>query len=225
MILIRPYRAFKRRIEVALWTIMRWIDPSFGIKRGRNCRISRKARFEGKLENIELGDNVTIREFAFLQCGNRKGHIRVRDNSYIGVFTQLITAKTGAIEVGANCSIQDFSMVLGNGGIKIGDDTRIAAHTLLLSADHAFDDEHSLLRLQGRKAAPIEIAHNVWIAAGVRITSGVTIGTGSVVATGAVVTKSFADNSLIAGVPARLLRNRVTEIGGQGAAVQPLRTE
>lgn len=225
MILTRLRGVFKRRIGGAVWTIMRWIDPSFGIKRGRNCRISRKVRFEGKLENIELGDNVTIREFALLQCGNRKGHIRVGDNSYVGVFAQLITAKTGAIEVGSNCSIQDFSMVLGNGGVKIGDDTRIAAQTLLLSADHAFDDEHSLLRLQGRKAAPIEIAHNVWIAAGVRITSGVTIGAGSVVATGAVVTKSFADNSLIAGVPARLLRSRVAETDGQEVAVQPLRTE
>jgi len=223
--MIRLYRALRWRIGAVVWKIVRWIDPSFGIKKGRNCKISRKARFEGRLENIELGDSVTIREFAFLQCGNRKGHVRVGDNSYIGVFAQLITAKTGAIDVGSNCSIQDFSMVLGNGGIRIGDDTRIAAHTLLLSADHAFDDENALLRLQGRKAAPIEIAHNVWIAAGVRITSGVTIGTGSVVATGAVVTKSFAENSLVAGVPARLLRKRVADADSPEAAVHPLRTE
>jgi acetyltransferase-like isoleucine patch superfamily enzyme len=225
VILIRLYRAFERHLRAVACNIVRWIDPSFGIKKGRNCRISRKARFEGQLGNIELGDNVTIKEFAFLQCGNRSGHIRVGDNSYVGVFTQLITAKTGTIDVGSNCSIQDFSMVLGNGGVKIGDDTRIAAHTLLLSADHAFDDEYTLLRLQGRKAAPIEIAHNVWIAAGVRVTSGVTIGTGSVVATGAVVTKSFADNSVVAGVPARLLRSRISDVDAQEVAMPCTRLE
>jgi len=213
---MRLYRA----IERSLRAIVRWIDPSIGIKKGRNCRISRKARFEGNLGNIELGDNVTIRDFALLQCGNRKGYIRVGDNSYIGVFAQLITAKAGAIDVGSNCSFQDFGLILGNGGVTIGNDTRIGAHTLLLSVDHAFDDENTLLRLQGRKAAPIEIAQNVWIAAGVRITSGVTIGTGSVVGTGAVVTKSFEENSLVAGVPARLLRRRGSDADAGKAAMQ-----
>jgi acetyltransferase-like isoleucine patch superfamily enzyme len=220
MILIRLYRALGSRLGAVAWSVLRTIDPSLGIKKGRNCRVSRKARLEGNLANIELGDNVTIREFALLQCGNRNGRIRIGDHSYVGVFAQLITAKTGTIDIGSNCSVQDFSMVLGNGGVKIGNDTRIAAHTLLLSADHSFGDEHTLLRLQGRKAAPIEIANNVWIAAGVRVTSGVTIGTGSVVAAGAVVTKSFEDNSLVAGVPARRLRSRLSDANARETATQ-----
>lgn len=58
---------------------------------------------------------------------------------------------------------------------------------------------------------PVTIEDDVWVGANVTILKGVTIGRGSVVAAGAVVTKSFGPYSIIAGVPARLLKMRFTE--------------
>lgn len=57
---------------------------------------------------------------------------------------------------------------------------------------------------------PVVIEDDVWIGANVTILKGVTIGRGSVVAAGAVVTKSFPPYSVIAGVPAKLLKMRFT---------------
>ena len=68
-------------------------------------------------------------------------------------------------------------------------------------AYHEVDEGH------GTAIKPVTIGRNVWIANGARIMPGVTIGDHSVVAAGAVVTKSFPDRCLIAGVPARKIRD------------------
>jgi maltose O-acetyltransferase len=56
------------------------------------------------------------------------------------------------------------------------------------------------------KAAPVRIGNDVWIGGNVTILPGVTIGNNVVVAAGAVVTKDVPDDSLVGGVPARLIR-------------------
>ena len=67
---------------------------------------------------------------------------------------------------------------------------------------------HQAIRLQGVKRTGIKIGKNCWIGAKVTILDGVTIGDGCIVAAGAVVNSSFPDNSVIGGVPARLLKQR-----------------
>lgn len=54
------------------------------------------------------------------------------------------------------------------------------------------------------------IGHNVWIGAGCIVLDGVTLGNNVIVAAGAVVTKSFGDDCIIGGVPARIIRQRDT---------------
>ena len=56
------------------------------------------------------------------------------------------------------------------------------------------------------KALPITIGNNVWIGANVSIMPGVTIDDGCVIAAGSVVTKNIQQNSLVAGVPARVVK-------------------
>jgi len=64
------------------------------------------------------------------------------------------------------------------------------------------------IRLQGIYKRDVEVGHNVWIGYGACILRGVRIGDNSIVGTSAVVTRSFAENTVLAGVPARVLRMR-----------------
>ncbi|MEW1810249.1 DapH/DapD/GlmU-related protein [Pseudarthrobacter phenanthrenivorans] len=64
------------------------------------------------------------------------------------------------------------------------------------------------IKEQGVAWNPIVIEDDCWIASGATILAGVTIGKGSVVAAGAVVTKSFGPNSVVAGVPAKMIGGR-----------------
>ncbi len=54
---------------------------------------------------------------------------------------------------------------------------------------------------------PIKIGNDVWIGSNVTITPGVTIGDNAIVGAGAVVTKDVEKNTIVAGVPARYIRD------------------
>lgn len=99
--------------------------------------------------------------------------------------------------VNHGCTLNDI------GGIEIGDDTLLGPNVTLLSSGHPTAVAE---RRAGITVAPIAIGANVWIGAGATVVGGVTIGDGAVVAAGAVVTRDVPAATLVAGVPARVLR-------------------
>lgn len=114
--------------------------------------------------------------------------------------------------IGTNVSINDFVHIRGLGGVEIGDDTLIAPHVVITSQSH---DVGTLakgeLYRRTNTAAPVRIGKNVWIGSGAIILPGVSIGDGAVVAAGAVVNGDVKARTLVAGVPARLIRVLVPE--------------
>lgn len=88
--------------------------------------------------------------------------------------------------------------------VTIGSRVYIGHHAVLITTNHAIGS--SWCRCGEWRSAPIVIEDGVWIGANVTILPGVTIGRGAVVAAGAVVTKDVAPNTLVGGVPARVLR-------------------
>jgi len=114
----------------------------------------------------------------------------------------------GTIEIGDRVSINPYSVLYGHGGLRIGSETLIAAHTVLIPANHNFTACDVPIREQGLTVKGIRIDSNVWIGAGVRILDGVTVGSGAVLAAGAVVTSDVAPGLVVGGVPARPLRCR-----------------
>ena len=98
--------------------------------------------------------------------------------------------------INAGCKFQD------QGGITIGDGSLIGHNVVLATLNHSL--------LASKRAnlipAPIRIGKNVWIGANAVVLPGVTIGDGAVIAAGAVVTKNVEADTVVGGVPAKVIR-------------------
>ena len=105
-------------------------------------------------------------------------------------------------KIGRNVFINFDCVFLDFGGITIEDGVFIAPKVSVLTEGHPLSAEkqHSLM------VGPIHIKRNAWIGANATITQGVTIGENAVVAAGAVVNKDVPDNTVVGGVPAKILK-------------------
>lgn len=101
--------------------------------------------------------------------------------------------------VNSGCTFQD------QGGITIGDDCLIGHNALLATLNHGMDPAHRA----DMEPAPIVLGRGVWLGSNVTVLPGVTIGDGAVVAAASVVTKDVPANTVVAGSPARVVRDVV----------------
>jgi len=117
----------------------------------------------------------------------------------------------GNISLGNDVSVNPQTNIIGN--VKVGNAVRIASGVQIFGFNHGFDRVDRFIKDQPISSEGISIEDGTWIGAGVSIVDGVTIGAHSIVAAGATVTKSFPKFSVIGGTPAKLLKNRLTDIG------------
>ncbi|MCY4778809.1 sugar O-acetyltransferase [Sphingobacterium sp. UT-1RO-CII-1] len=120
----------------------------------------------------------------------------------VAVFTPLYINYGKHTKIGKNVFINFDCVFLDLGGITIEDNVLIAPKVSLLSEGHPIEPEnrHALV------PKPIHIKKNAWIGAGATILQGVTIGENSVVASGAVVSKDVPDNTVVGGIPAKIIK-------------------
>ena len=154
---------------------------------------------------VDVDASAYVARSAILWAGG--GHIEIGAGCEINEFCMLL-ARGGSIRMGRNCSVHPFCVLYGHGGLVIGDHVRIATHTIVIPANHRFDDTSRNIAEQGETRLGITIEDDVWIGAGVSVLDGVTIGSGVVVGSGAVVTSDVPRNMVVAGVPARCIRMR-----------------
>jgi acetyltransferase-like isoleucine patch superfamily enzyme len=107
------------------------------------------------------------------------------------------------LRFGRNVFVNHRCTAMDLGGIAIGDDVMIGPNVQLISSGHPLDPA---TRRSQITTAPIRIGRGAWIAAGAIVLQGVTVGDDAVVAAGAVVTRDVPARTLVAGVPARLVR-------------------
>ena len=139
---------------------------------------------------IVLGNNVTIAKFTSIQC--------------TGVIHELGTGVT----IGDNSAVGAYSFLGGQGGITIGNNVIMGPKVNIFSENHGFDDLSLPIRLQPTTRKGVVIDDNCWIGANSTILDGVHIGQGCVIAASSVVTKDLPVNSIAAGIPARVIRQR-----------------
>ena len=171
---------------------------------------------------IPGGPGTVLRRYAyrpfFQSCGSFRSGIGVVvqgfRNIQIGSGVGLnrhssLYAARGRITLGNQVFLGDFSSINANDAIVIiGNDVAIGPMTLIQGANHAFDDLAVPIVQQGHVESFVIIESNVWIGAHCTILPGVTIHSGAVVAAGAVVSREVPPNTVVGGVPAKVLRNR-----------------
>lgn len=115
----------------------------------------------------------------------------------------------GKITIGNNCSINPYAILYGHGkGLKIGDNVLIAAHTVIIPANHNFKATNIPINMQGENSKGIVIMNDVWIGSGCKILDGVIIETGSIIAAGSVLNRSVPAYCIYGGIPAKLIKKR-----------------
>ena len=123
-------------------------------------------------------------------------------NRTLGLIPPFYTDCGKNIHIGENVFINTGCTMQDQGGIYIDDGALIGHHATLVTLNHDLDPDHR----GDLHPAPIHIGKRAWLGANVTVLPSVSIGDGAVIASGAVVTKDVPDNTIAAGVPAKIIR-------------------
>ncbi|MEV4806402.1 acyltransferase [Nonomuraea sp. NPDC049421] len=129
--------------------------------------------------------------------------LRMGDFCYLAAHAYV----TGDVSMGRDCTVNPYAVVRGT--IALGDAVRIGAHTSLLGFNHGTAPDREVFR-QPITSEGIRIGDDVWIGSNVVVLDGVTIGDHAVIGAGSVVTKDVPAWAMVAGNPARAIRDRRT---------------
>jgi maltose O-acetyltransferase len=130
------------------------------------------------------------------------------------LYFPLYISSPANLELGNRVAISAFVHILCNQKVRIGDDTIIASSVQITTSTH---DYRVRPFRDVRRDAPVDIGSNVWIGAGAIILPGVRIGDNCVIGAGSVVTRNVAPDTVVAGVPARPIRDLRAEAVGKTA--------
>ena len=140
-----------------------------------------------------------------LFTGNR--NIKIGMESRLGQQMELETQAAGLIEIGCRVRINRGTTIVSYEHISIGDDCLIGEFVSIRDANHGIA-AGTKIRLQEHKVRPIRIEAGAWIGRGVCILPGVTLGAGCVVGANSVVTRDVPAGVVVAGIPAKVIKNR-----------------
>jgi acetyltransferase-like isoleucine patch superfamily enzyme len=170
------------------------IEHSYQIRSGPSLILEDNVHINALSANgFQFGRNVTV--------GRGSSIISTGVIARIGV----------GLTVGDYSAIGAFSYFGAQGGINIGSSVIMGPGVRIFSENHVYSDIQVPIRKQGETRKGVIIEDDCWIGASVTIVDGVVIGTGTVVAAGSVVTKSCPPYSVLAGVPARVIKSRSSQ--------------
>lgn len=146
---------------------------------------------------LQLNQSKNVEEIQ-----NYLNQITGEENNSVAIFTPIYINYGKNLKIGKNVFINFDCTFLDLGGITIEDDVLIGPKVSLVTENHPLNPEHR----KGLICKPILIKRNAWIGTNATILAGVTIGENAVVAGGAVVSKDVPDNTVVGGVPAKIIK-------------------
>ena len=178
----------KRMVD---WLIMNQVEtrPRWFIRllaplyqhRGRHAIIHHSVRMDTPpYRKFWLGDYSVVESFACIN--NAVGDVIIGNHTRIGLHNTII------------------------GPVTIGSHVNLAQGITITALNHNFDDSEKRIDQQGVTTKEVVLEDDIWVGANAVILPGVTIGKHAVVAAGAIVTKDVPPHSLVAGVPAKVIR-------------------
>ena len=178
----------KRMVD---WLIMNQVEtrPRWFIRllaplyqhRGRHAIIHHSVRMDTPpYRKFWLGDYSVVESFACIN--NAVGDVIIGNHTRIGLHNTII------------------------GPVTIGSHVNLAQGITITALNHNFDDSEKRIDQQGVTTKEVVLEDDIWVGANAVILPGVTIGNHAVVAAGAIVTKDVPPHSLVAGVPAKVIR-------------------
>lgn len=160
---------------------------------------------------MKIGQTIQV-GVQHVKKSRQETRILLQENARVIVPTHYIIHSGCFISVCPNSTLvlqagfinENVQIVCGD-RIEIGEGTSIGRDVVIRSFDgHSIESDDSVM------SAPISIGKHVWIGQRAMILKGVTIGDGAVVAAGAIVTKDVPAYSLVAGVPAKVIKEEIT---------------
>lgn len=149
--------------------------------RGRGSKIYHSVRMDTPpYRRFWLGRKSVVESYCCIN--NAVGDVTIGDYTRIGIHCTVI------------------------GPVCIGSHVNLAQGITVTALNHNFGDAARRIDEQGVSTKPVVIGDDVWIGANAVILPGVTIGCHCVVAAGAVVSKDVPDNTLVGGIPAKVLK-------------------
>ncbi len=187
-ILLPRSRSFPKRLSVALRAELHGLNP-------RHLFVLSVSRLLPQLAFARL--RTALYRFGGLRIGAQSlifGHLNIAGHGNWKALVEIgrATLVTGPLYIDLAAPI------------RIGDRVRIGHQVTLLTVTHRVGP--SSQRCGANVAGPIEIGDGSWIASSVTILPGVKIGAGAIVAAGAVVNRDVPENTMVAGVPARVVQ-------------------
>jgi acetyltransferase-like isoleucine patch superfamily enzyme len=137
----------------------------------------------------------------------REGRLQIGRNTSILAGCWFSIPGQATLTIGRNCYVNLGVTIHAFGSIEIGDFTAIGSYSFISDSTHRIDDPGIPFLEQGMvPARPVVIGSNVWVGVGCAIMPGVHIGDGALVGAHSVVTRDVAAFTVVAGAPARVIR-------------------
>lgn len=170
---------------------------------------------------LKFVDNLLIRLFSLLDdtpFGNRvKRRILIRFGASVGKNVSIARdvlirgGTTGAwkyLKIGNNVAIAKGVVLTPRGGLEIGDNVLIGYDCKVLTANHTIPPRPEPIMSSGHIMKRIRLENDCWIASHSVILPGILVGEGAIVGAGSVVTKDVPPFSIVAGNPAKKIKDR-----------------
>lgn len=157
--------------------------------------------------NISIGNHVAIDDYGMLDAPKElivEDHVVISRNC-------VLQAKTGPVRIGRRTDIGCNAVITSQTGIYLGDAVLLAANCYIGGGRYRSETPGVPFMDQGLYSrGPVTIGDGSWLGAGAMVLDGVTVGKGCIVGSGSVVTKDIPDFSVVAGVPAKIIKNLQT---------------